>query len=218
MQTPNGCRDWFNPLLFARSAVASSPTCTVELQHTVAQQITNGQTYSGSPRADRCATCPVALMACAEAALRSMLCVISTCDSVCLLTCKTVASAVEAPARPSDTAAFVEGGKQTPSYVSLSAKYAIVDAAGTQMLLEEGRWYTCNRLQVGCTAKFKGSAVSVHRMTSKACLSFCCKSAMHRRLNLAAPSILAEYLQPKRMAHSQVADHIWIMSQSRQRY
>lgn len=54
--------------------------------------------------------------------------------------------AVEAPSRPTDTAS--EGGKQTPSYVSLSDKYAIVDAAGTQMLLEEGRWYTCNRLQV----------------------------------------------------------------------
>lgn len=56
--------------------------------------------------------------------------------------------AVEAPTRPIDTTADSEGGKQTPSYVSLSDKYAIVDAAGTQMLLEEGRWYTCNRLQV----------------------------------------------------------------------
>lgn len=56
--------------------------------------------------------------------------------------------AVEAPSRAIDTASDAEGGKQTPSYVSLSDKYAIVDAAGTQMLLEEGRWYTCNRLQV----------------------------------------------------------------------
>ena len=61
---------------------------------------------------------------------------------------KQVVLAVEAPTRPIDTAANPEGGKQTPSYVSLSDKYAIVDAAGTQMLLEEGRWYTCNRLQV----------------------------------------------------------------------
>lgn len=60
--------------------------------------------------------------------------------------------AVEAPTRPIDTASDVEGGKQTPSYVSLSDKYAIVDAAGTQMLLEEGRWYTCNRLQVHVAA------------------------------------------------------------------
>lgn len=66
------------------------------------------------------------------------------------------AQTVEAPARPTDTAANVEGGRQTPSYVSLSDKYAIVDAAGTQMLLEEGRWYTCNRLQAepGSTIKF----------------------------------------------------------------
>ncbi|KAL0024292.1 hypothetical protein WJX79_004828 [Trebouxia sp. C0005] len=66
------------------------------------------------------------------------------------------AQTVEAPARPTDTAAKVEGGRQTPSYVSLSDKYAIVDAAGTQMLLEEGRWYTCNRLQAepGSTIKF----------------------------------------------------------------
>jgi ribosomal protein L21 len=44
----------------------------------------------------------------------------------------------------------------TPSYVSLSEKYAVVDAAGTQMLLEEGRWYTCNRLQAepGSTIEF----------------------------------------------------------------
>lgn len=57
---------------------------------------------------------------------------------------------VEAPTRPNDTASS-KGGKQTPSYASLSDKYAIVDAAGTQMLLEEGRWYTCNRLQVPAT-------------------------------------------------------------------
>ncbi|KAL3158327.1 hypothetical protein ABBQ38_010569 [Trebouxia sp. C0009 RCD-2024] len=65
------------------------------------------------------------------------------------------AQTVEAPTRPNDTASS-KGGKQTPSYASLSDKYAIVDAAGTQMLLEEGRWYTCNRLQAepGSTIKF----------------------------------------------------------------
>lgn len=27
-------------------------------------------------------------------------------------------------------------------------KYAVIDVGGTQHLVEEGRWYTCNRLQV----------------------------------------------------------------------
>ena len=35
-----------------------------------------------------------------------------------------------------------------PSYVSLSENYAVIDVGGTQHLVEEGRWYTCNRLNV----------------------------------------------------------------------
>lgn len=38
--------------------------------------------------------------------------------------------------------------KPVPSYVSLSDNYAVIDVGGTQHLVEEGRWYTCNRLNV----------------------------------------------------------------------
>jgi hypothetical protein len=38
----------------------------------------------------------------------------------------------------------------SPSYVSTSTKYAIVEVAGQQIIVEEGRWYSCNRLEV-CT-------------------------------------------------------------------
>ena len=35
-----------------------------------------------------------------------------------------------------------------PSYVSVSENYAVIDVGGVQHLVEEGRWYTCNRLNV----------------------------------------------------------------------
>jgi len=117
----------------------------------------------------------------------------------CTIFCNTSWFAVEAPARPTDTAANVEGGRQTPSYVSLSDKYAIVDAAGTQMLLEEGRWYTCNRLQVGVRLKRTRVLLSL-------CSLLCAQCSCHCRLNQAAQSSLAEFLHPKKMAHFQVAD------------
>lgn len=37
--------------------------------------------------------------------------------------------------------------KPSSSYVSTSDKYAIIDVGGVQHLVEEGRWYTCNRLK-----------------------------------------------------------------------
>lgn len=49
--------------------------------------------------------------------------------------------AVEAPVAEAPAA------KPTPSYVSTSDKYAIIDVGGVQHLVEEGRWYTCNRLK-----------------------------------------------------------------------
>lgn len=118
--------------------------------------------------------------------------------------------AVEAPARPTDTAANVEGGRQTPSYVSLSDKYAIVDAAGTQMLLEEGRWYTCNRLQVGVI-------LERIRVLLSSCSMLCAQLSCHCRLNQAAQSSLVEFLHPKKMAHFQVADRTWKTSLLKQR-
>jgi ribosomal protein L21 len=36
--------------------------------------------------------------------------------------------------------------KPSSSYVTTSDKYAIIDVGGVQHLVEEGRWYTCNRL------------------------------------------------------------------------
>jgi hypothetical protein len=40
-----------------------------------------------------------------------------------------------------------ESGKPVPSYIRSSEAYAIIDVGGVQHLVEEGRWYTCNRLQ-----------------------------------------------------------------------
>ena len=37
--------------------------------------------------------------------------------------------------------------KPSSSYLTTSEKYAIIDVGGVQHLVEEGRWYTCNRLK-----------------------------------------------------------------------
>ena len=47
------------------------------------------------------------------------------------------------PAEPAQTSS-----KPVPSYVSVSDNYAVIDVGGVQHLVEEGRWYTCNRLNV----------------------------------------------------------------------
>ena len=59
------------------------------------------------------------------------------------LCCCAVAEAAP-PAQPA------QGGnsKPVPSYVSVSDNYAVIDVGGVQHLVEEGRWYTCNRLNV----------------------------------------------------------------------
>jgi hypothetical protein len=36
-----------------------------------------------------------------------------------------------------------------PSMQGLADTYAVVDIGGVQHIVEEGRWYTCNRLSVG---------------------------------------------------------------------
>ena len=35
-----------------------------------------------------------------------------------------------------------------PSYAGVADKYAVVDIGGHQLIVEEGRWYTVNRLEV----------------------------------------------------------------------
>ena len=167
-------------------------------------QITLGSAYTVGPGANRFASCHICclLYAVATGLAVEVKCRHSTAPFSWF--------AVEAPARPTDTAANVEGGRQTPSYVSLSDKYAIVDAAGTQMLLEEGRWYTCNRLQVG-------ARLERNRVLLSLCSLHCAQLSCHCRLNQAAQSSLAEFLHPKKMAHFQVADRTWKMSLSRQR-
>jgi ribosomal protein L21 len=42
-----------------------------------------------------------------------------------------------------------------PSMQGLADTYAVVDIGGVQHIVEEGRWYTCNRLSAepGCTIK-----------------------------------------------------------------
>ncbi|KAK9818015.1 hypothetical protein WJX72_005717 [[Myrmecia] bisecta] len=47
----------------------------------------------------------------------------------------------------------------TPSYVSISDKYAVIDVGGTQHLVEEGRWYTCNRLKAEPGSKIQFARV-----------------------------------------------------------
>jgi len=44
-------------------------------------------------------------------------------------------------------AAAAAATADAPSYESTSTKYAIVEIAGQQMIVEEGRWYSCNRLE-----------------------------------------------------------------------
>lgn len=44
-----------------------------------------------------------------------------------------------------EAATLPESRLQRPA---LADKYAVIDVGGTQHLVEEGRWYTCNRLQV----------------------------------------------------------------------
>ena len=36
-----------------------------------------------------------------------------------------------------------------PSYANVADTYAVVDIGGHQLIVEEGRWYTVNRLEVG---------------------------------------------------------------------
>jgi large subunit ribosomal protein L21 len=54
------------------------------------------------------------------------------------------AVACQAVAAPEAPAAFA---KPSASYTTTSDKYAIIDVGGVQHLVEEGRWYTCNRLK-----------------------------------------------------------------------
>ena len=205
---PNGCCFGHNPLLLACSASNRRPTGTLELQQAAAFQITVGQAYTVGPGADRFTSCHIC---CTFYAVATGLAAEADCRHLVAPSfANTSWFAVEAPARPTDTAANVEGSRQTPSYVSLSDKYAIVDAAGTQMLLEEGRWYTCNRLQVG--VRLERTTISL-----TLCSTLCAQLSCHCRLNQAAQSSLAEFLHPKKTAHFQVADHTWKTLLLRQR-
>ncbi len=67
-------------------------------------------------------------------------CLHRRCDNFSL--CCAVAETA-APAEPAQGSS-----KPVPSYVSVSDNYAVIDVGGVQHLVEEGRWYTCNRLNV----------------------------------------------------------------------
>ena len=62
---------------------------------------------------------------------------------------------VRHPARPSlcavasSTAELPPEVGTPPSLQGLSDTYAVIDIGGVQHIVEEGRWYTCNRLEVG---------------------------------------------------------------------
>lgn len=59
-----------------------------------------------------------------------------------------VASAVASP--PAELPAEVA---TPPSMQGLADQYAVVDIGGVQHIVEEGRWYTCNRLAVSTQLK-----------------------------------------------------------------
>lgn len=47
----------------------------------------------------------------------------------------------------SPIAAPVASSKPEPSYAGIADTYAVVEIGGHQLIVEEGRWYTVNRLQ-----------------------------------------------------------------------
>jgi hypothetical protein len=53
-----------------------------------------------------------------------------------------VCAAPEAEAAPA-------ASKAEPSYGGSVENYAVVEIGGHQLIVEEGRWYTVNRLEVG---------------------------------------------------------------------
>ena len=58
--------------------------------------------------------------------------------------CPLLPAAPEAPA-----AAAATSSKPDPSYSGAAETYAVVEIGGHQLIVEEGRWYTVNRLEVG---------------------------------------------------------------------
>jgi ribosomal protein L21 len=42
-----------------------------------------------------------------------------------------------------------------PSYAGAAETYAVVDIGGHQLIVEEGRWYTVNRLEVRRNSDYK---------------------------------------------------------------
>lgn len=56
---------------------------------------------------------------------------------------------VPAPAVASPPAELPAEIATPPSMQGLADTYAVVDIGGVQHIVEEGRWYTCNRLAVG---------------------------------------------------------------------
>lgn len=49
--------------------------------------------------------------------------------------------------------------KPEPSYSGAVDTYAVVDIGGHQLVVEEGRWYTVNRLDVSCALP-RGAALA----------------------------------------------------------
>lgn len=54
-------------------------------------------------------------------------------------------SAPSCAAVPTELPPFAK--RRGATYLSTSEKYAIIDVGGVQHLVEEGRWYTCNRMK-----------------------------------------------------------------------
>ena len=52
-------------------------------------------------------------------------------------------------AAPEAEAAPAAASKAEPSYGGSVENYAVVEIGGHQLIVEEGRWYTVNRLEVG---------------------------------------------------------------------
>lgn len=65
-----------------------------------------------------------------------------------------------ATAPPSDAAA------PPPSMGGLCDTYAVIDIGGVQHIVEEGRWYTCNRFDVSPPSTAPGRPTSPARAIS----------------------------------------------------
>lgn len=52
-----------------------------------------------------------------------------------------------------------QGAAAPPSMQGLGESYAVIDIGGVQHIVEEGRFYTCNRIDVRCIHQCKFTTI-----------------------------------------------------------